>query len=93
MRITVKVNTGHNSKTLRRLLTAKEAAIRLGITPKTLWEWVNRGIIPQVIFPGSKPKYDILDIDRIIEQYKSFSQASKVSIDNIHNPEETNQAL
>jgi len=62
----------------KRLLTAKEVSIHLGITPKTLWVWVNRGLIPQVKFPGSKPKYDVQDIEKIIEQHKEYSETSHV---------------
>ena len=61
----------------RRLLSGVEAARRLGIAPKTLWEWVQKGIIPQVKFPGTKVKYDIKDIDKLIEKYKSFSDRIK----------------
>lgn len=71
---------------LPRLLTANQAAAHLGITPKTLWEWVNRGIIPQVKFPGAKPKYDIQDLDRIIEEHKCISPAAEVSIESVHRP-------
>lgn len=73
------------NRSLRRLLTAAEAAVRLGITPKTLWEWVNRGIIPQVKLPGAKPKYDIHDIDRIIEAHKTLSPAAQAAADLLHN--------
>ncbi len=62
-----------------RLLTGKEAANYLGIRPKTFWEWVNRGIIPQVKFPGAKPKYDIQDINGIIEQHKTLSPAAQAA--------------
>ncbi len=62
----------------KRLLTHKEAAEYLGIAAKTLWEWVNRGIIPQVKFPGSNPKYDIVDIEMAIEENKSYSEAAIV---------------
>jgi predicted site-specific integrase-resolvase len=60
---------------IQRLLTRKEAAAYLGIAEKTLWDWVNRGIIPQVKFQKSKPKYDIRDLDRIIEENKSSNNS------------------
>ena len=63
-------------RSIRRLLTGNEAASRLGITPKTLWQWVNLGIVPQVKIPGAKPKYDINDIDELIDRNKGYSEAA-----------------
>jgi len=71
-----------NHKNLsQRLLTAKEVSKYFGINAKTLWVWVNRGLIPQVKLPGAKPKYDIHDIERIIEKHKSYSDVSEVVSD------------
>ena len=56
---------------MKRLITQKEAAEILGISPKTLWEWSNRGLIPQVRLPGTRVKYDIKDIEQIIRVNKS----------------------
>ena len=57
---------------LRRLLTAKEAAEYLGIHPKTLWEWTDKGILPRVETPGTKPKYDLRDLENLIQQNKIY---------------------
>ena len=56
---------------MKRLITQKEAAEILGISPKTLWEWSNRGLIPQVRLPGTRVKYDIEDIEQLIKINKS----------------------
>jgi predicted site-specific integrase-resolvase len=56
---------------MKRLITQKEAAEILGICPKTLWEWSNRGLIPQVRLPGTRVKYDIKDIEQLIKINKS----------------------
>jgi len=58
-----------------RLLTAKQAAKYLGIRPKTFWEWVNKGVIAQVRIPNAKPKYDIHDLDSLIEENKKYVES------------------
>ena len=57
---------------LKRLLTTKEAAEYLGISPKTLWEWTERGIIPRVEIPGTKSKYDLDDLINLIQENKHY---------------------
>ena len=59
---------------LKRLLTSKEAAEYLGISPKTLWVWSRGGLIPMVHFEGTRVKYDIRDIERVIENNKIFEK-------------------
>lgn len=66
-----------------RLVTAKVAASYLGIRPKTLWEWVNRGVLPQVSIPGSKPKYDLRDLEKLIEKHKHFSGSDHQIVSNL----------
>lgn len=58
-----------------RLLTAKQAAQYLGIRPKTFWEWTNKGVIPAVKIPGANPRYDLRDLEALIERYKSYPAA------------------
>ena len=77
---------GENSRPLPKLLNGRETAAMLGITVKTLWEWVNRGIIPQVKLPGAKPKYDLRDIEIIIEQHKSFAPSSLAAKEILQTP-------
>ena len=57
---------------LKRLLTAKEAAEYLGISTKTLWEWTERGVVPRVEIPGTKSKYDLNDLERLIQDNKKY---------------------
>ena len=57
---------------LKRLLTAKEAAEYLGISTKTLWEWAEKGILPRVEIPGTKPKYDLRDLENLIQENKIY---------------------
>ena len=56
----------------KRLLTTKEAAEYLGISPKTLWEWTQRGVIPRVEIPGTKSKYDLNDLEKLIQENKHY---------------------
>jgi len=73
--------TEKNKSLSQRLLTAKEVSKYLGINAKTLWAWVNRGLIPQVKFPRAKAKFDIRDIETIIEKHKTYSEVSEVAND------------
>ena len=62
---------------LKRLLTAKEAAQYLGIHTKTLWEWSRTSLIPMVKFPGKRIKYDIRDLDDLIDNNKIYGLYSE----------------
>ena len=57
---------------MKRLITQKEAAEYLGITPKTLWDWTEKGIIPRVEIPGRKTKYDLNDVEKLIQDNKHY---------------------
>lgn len=57
-----------------RLLSAKDAALYLSVSDRTLWSWGNSGVIPRLnIGIGQRPmiRYDMRDLDRWIEQSKS----------------------
>lgn len=59
-----------------RLLKANEAAKYLSISGKTLWLWTTNGSLPVVkIGPNARVKYDRKDLDRIIEESKSYNQS------------------
>ncbi len=57
---------------MKRLITQKDAAEYLGISPKTLWEWTERGVVPRVEIPGTKSKYDLNDLDNLIQDNKNY---------------------
>lgn len=65
---------------MERLLTAKEAADRLGITPKTLREWVRDGKIPAIILPGHNIRFSESVLTSWVEKRKTrvrqYSSAS-----------------
>jgi excisionase family DNA binding protein len=64
--ITTKHNkTGQNGM---KLLTAKEAAKRLGIGSYLLNKMVDQGMIKRIEIPGGHPKYPEAEIDRLAQQ-------------------------
>lgn len=54
----------------RRLLTSREAAEWLAVSPRTLWELANRGDLPCVRI-GRSVRYDPNDLDAWIARQKS----------------------
>ena len=57
---------------MKRLITQKEAAEYLGISTKTVWDWTERGILPKVEIPGTKTKYDLNDLEKLIQENKHY---------------------
>lgn len=54
----------------RRLLTAEEAATYLGIKLNTIQKWTCRHRLPVVRLSRRAVRYDIRDLDRLIESRK-----------------------
>ena len=59
-----------NDNQKRRLLTPREAAAYLTISERTLWSMRDRGEVPAVQF-GRLVRYDVRDLDRLIESCKT----------------------
>jgi len=55
------------------LLTYREAANVLGVTPRTVWTLVQAGTLPAVRF-GRSVRIDPADLRRFIERAKSATQ-------------------
>lgn len=54
----------------KRYLNQREACRYAGTSPKTMNEWLKKGL-KQIIFDdSSNPKYDIRDIDAFMDQHK-----------------------
>lgn len=54
----------------KRYLNQREACRYAGTSPKTMNEWLKKGL-KQIIFDdSSNPKYDIRDIDAFMEKHK-----------------------
>ena len=50
------------------LLTARQVADRLGVTPRTVLRWTRRGELPAIRLPGGALRYDQHDLDGWLEQ-------------------------
>jgi len=55
----------------QRLLTKSQAAKYLGISIRTLHKWIKRGMVNPIMIPGGHSKYDINDLDRLIQESKT----------------------
>ena len=56
------------------LLSAREAAMALGVCPKTLWSWSRpRGPIP-VVRIGTRTLYDPRDLQAAIDRLKGGAE-------------------
>jgi excisionase family DNA binding protein len=53
---------------MKRLLSIKETSEYLGISEKTLYNWVSQRKIPFVKLSHKCLKFDILQLDRIIKE-------------------------
>ena len=53
------------------LLTRKQVARRLNVTPRTIENYCQRGIIPFVVLPGGR-RFDPIDIEQFIIGRKFF---------------------
>ncbi|GGB40910.1 citrate synthase [Roseibium aquae] len=47
-------------------LSAREAAVELGVQPATLYAYVSRGLIKSVPGPGKQRRYDASDVRRLV---------------------------
>lgn len=51
----------------KRLLSAREAAVYLGLSHRTLWAWAQQGVIT-VVRIRRRVLFDRVDLDRMIEE-------------------------
>lgn len=56
--------------TKKRYLNIKEVAAYTSISVKTLYKWSSEGIVPSIKI-GGKRLFDLRDIDRTMESFKS----------------------
>lgn len=54
----------------KRYLNQREACRYAGTSPKTMNEWLKKGLRQIIFDDSSNPKYDIRDIDAFMEKYK-----------------------
>lgn len=61
---------------LRRLMSVKEVATYLGITPSTCYGMIRKGVLVPVKIPRlERVLFDQEDIDRLIETSKTFKES------------------
>lgn len=54
-----------------RYMNQKQACVYANTSPKTMNQWVEKGLLKQVVFDDeSNPKYDAKDIDEFMERHK-----------------------
>lgn len=58
----------------QRLLNSKQAAQYFGITERTLYNWVKRGLFKPVKIPGGHNKYDIKTLQNAINSFKKVDK-------------------
>lgn len=56
--------------TKKRYLNIKEVAAYTSISVKTLYKWSSEGVLPSIKI-GGKRLFDLRDIDRTMESFKS----------------------
>ncbi len=64
------MKNSNTSEPAKLLLTPKQAADSLSISPRTLWTLANSGLIPTVRV-GRSVRYDPIDLRRWIESRKN----------------------
>ena len=69
--------------TMRDLLTTKEAASRLGVAPRTLQAWVQRGWIRAIRLPSGRLRFRVGDLDSARREVGG-SSADREPVDEPH---------
>ena len=60
----------------KRLLSAKEAAVYLGLSHRTLWSWAQQGLLP-VVRLRRRVLFDQVDLDEIIEECTEWPEEAE----------------
>ena len=48
------------------LLTEREVAALLRVTPSTVGRWATRGLIPVIVLPSGRRRFRLGDVERLI---------------------------
>lgn len=64
----------------KRLYTAKEAAVYLGLSHRTLWAWAQQGVIT-VVRLGRRVLFDRQDLDKLIENRTDWAEDEEQDAD------------
>ena len=60
-----------------KLLRPGQAAARLGVTPRTLINYVKAGLLPAQLTPGGQRRYTLSDIKRLETKVNSTRGSSR----------------
>lgn len=60
----------------KRLLSAREAAVYLGLSHRTLWVWAQQGLIT-VVRLGRRVLFDRVDLDKMIEAHTDWAEGEE----------------
>lgn len=61
----------------KRLLNVKETAARLGVSPKTIYQWAQQRRIPSVKLGGRSVRFEEDEIETMIESSRRKPWLSK----------------
>ena len=73
------MSDGTSQATTVLLLTARDAARALSISPRKLWQLTKDGTIP-VVRLGRAVRYDAQDLRRLIDEHKNERDVDIVSL-------------
>jgi excisionase family DNA binding protein len=54
-----------------RLVTARQVAEHLGVTPKTVLRWTGRGLLPAIKLPSGAIRYRPEDVDAWLHEHET----------------------
>ncbi|MGH3077240.1 MAG: helix-turn-helix domain-containing protein [Gaiellaceae bacterium] len=54
-----------------RLVTARDVAEQLGVTPKTVLRWTGRGLLPAIRLPSGALRYRPEDVDAWLHEHET----------------------
>jgi len=60
----------------KRLLSAREAGVYLGVSHRTLWTWAQQGLITSVHL-RRRVLFDRVDLDKMIEDCTDWSEGEE----------------
>lgn len=66
----------------KRLLTAREVALDLALTPETVLAWVRDGKLPAFRLPSGQIRFRETDLDDWLEQRQTRVKHSRLAMSN-----------
>jgi len=72
----------HSSSALKRILTTKEAATRLGLSVRSFVKKLKDGLIPIKSVPYCNHRYDLKSIDAYLDEVNCV-RASEIDFDDV----------